>query len=109
MKRNSKPKASESGSGTFPRFSADFATQNEKEHRFDVLKRASIRLYDLRHTTATLLLQAGINPKIVSERLGHSTIVLTLDVYSHVLPNMQRDATNQLEQILFRKTAQFND
>jgi integrase len=57
----------------------------------------------LRHTTATLLLQAGINPKIVSERLGHSTIVLTLDVYSHVLPNMQKDATDQLEQMLFYK------
>lgn len=44
--------------------------------------RTSIRLYDLRHTTATLLLHAGINPKVVSERLGHSTIVLTLDVYN---------------------------
>jgi integrase len=49
------------------------------------------------------LLQAGINPKIVSERLGHATIVLTLDTYSHVLPNMQRDATDQLEQMIFRK------
>jgi len=66
--------------------------------------RTSIRLYDLRHTTATLFLQAGINPKIVSERLGHSTITLTLDVYSHVLPNMQKDATDQLEQMIFRKT-----
>lgn len=65
--------------------------------------RTSIRLYDLRHTTATLLLQAGINPKIVSERLGHSTITLTLDVYSHVLPNMQKDATDQLEQMIFRR------
>ncbi|MDQ3132781.1 MAG: tyrosine-type recombinase/integrase [Acidobacteriota bacterium] len=64
--------------------------------------RTSIRLYDLRHTTATLLLQAGVNPKIVSERLGHSTIVLTLDVYSHVLPSMQENATKRLEKILFR-------
>lgn len=63
--------------------------------------RTSIRLYDLRHTTATLLLQAGINPKVVSERLGHATIVLTLDVYSHVLPNMQEAATEKLEEILF--------
>ncbi|HEX8289656.1 MAG TPA: tyrosine-type recombinase/integrase [Pyrinomonadaceae bacterium] len=63
--------------------------------------RTSIRLYDLRHTTATLLLQAGVNPKVVSERLGHSTIVLTLDVYSHVLPSMQQDATKQLEKIIF--------
>ena len=64
--------------------------------------RTSIRLYDLRHTTATLLLQAGVNPKIVSERLGHSTIVLTLDVYSHVLPNMQEEATVQLEEMIFK-------
>lgn len=66
--------------------------------------RTSIRLYDLRHTTATLLLQAGVNPKVVSERLGHSTIVLTLDVYSHVLPSMQEAATEQLEEMIFRKT-----
>ena len=80
---------------------------NVTRHFKRILKKAeirtSIRLYDLRHTTATLLLQAGINPKIVSERLGHSTIVLTLDVYSHVLPNMQKDATDQLEQMLFHK------
>lgn len=66
--------------------------------------RTSIRLYDLRHTTATLLLQAGVNPKVVSERLGHSTIVLTLDVYSHVLPNMQEAATEHLEGLIFPKT-----
>jgi integrase len=80
---------------------------NVTRHFKRILKKAeirtSIRLCDLRHTTATLLLQAGINPKIVSERLGHSTIVLTLDVYSHVLPNMQKDATDQLEQMLFYK------
>lgn len=63
-----------------------------------------IRLYDLRHTTATLLLSAGQNPKIVSERLGHASIVLTLDTYSHVLPTMQRDATNEIEAIFLRKT-----
>jgi integrase len=61
-----------------------------------------IRLYDLRHTCATLLLQAGINPKVVSERLGHSSIVLTLDTYSHVLPDMQEEASNKLETILFK-------
>jgi integrase len=65
--------------------------------------RSSTRLYDLRHTTATLLLQAGINPKVVSERLGHAGITLTLDVYSHVLPTMQKDATEQLERMIFRK------
>jgi integrase len=61
----------------------------------------SIRLYDLRHTCATLLLQAGENPKIVSERLGHASVVITLDVYSHVLPHMQESATMKLESILF--------
>jgi integrase len=62
------------------------------------------RLYDLRHSCATLLLQAGENPKVVSERLGHASIVLTLDTYSHVLPSMQQAATEKLESILFKKT-----
>jgi integrase len=60
-----------------------------------------IRLYDLRHSCATLLLIAEENPKVVSERLGHSTIVLTLDTYSHVLPTMQKKATAKLEQMLY--------
>jgi integrase len=60
----------------------------------------TFRLYDLRHTTATLLLEAGVNPKVVSERLGHASITLTLDVYSHVLPHMQADATARLEALL---------
>jgi integrase len=59
-----------------------------------------IRLYDLRHTMATLLLMAGVHPKIVSERLGHSSIVLTMDTYSHVLPTMQEDATGSLERLM---------
>lgn len=67
------------------------------------LKKA-LRLYDLRHTTATLLLQQKVNPKVVSERLGHSTITLTLDVYSHVLPTMQAEATEHLEDMIFRQT-----
>jgi integrase len=63
-----------------------------------------IRLYDLRHTSATLLLEAGINPKVVSERLGHATITLTLDVYSHVLPHMQEKASDELEAVMYGKT-----
>lgn len=51
-----------------------------------------IRFHDLRHTHATHALRAGIHPKVVSERLGHSTITITLDTYSHVLPSMQREA-----------------
>ena len=61
------------------------------------------RLYDLRHTHATLLLSNGENPKVASERLGHSTIVLTLDTYSHVLPDMQEEAAKRIEKALFGK------
>jgi integrase len=69
-----------------------------------VLKKAklpNIRLYDLRHTMATLLLVAGVNPKIVSERLGHGSVVLTLDIYSHIIPGLQEMATKRLEEVLF--------
>lgn len=70
---------------------------------------SSIRLYDLRHTHATLLLKENVHPKIVSERLGHSTISLTLDIYSHVLPTMQAQAVEKLETILYgNKAAQSN-
>jgi integrase len=69
-----------------------------------------IRLYDLRHSCATLLLIAEENPKVVSERLGHSTIVLTLDTYSHVLPTMQQQATARLEKLLYNEgSAKVND
>lgn len=60
----------------------------------------AIRFHDLRHTHATLLLQQGVHAKIVSERLGHSTIGITLDTYSHVLPSMQEEAARQIDRIL---------
>ena len=59
--------------------------------------RPAYRVYDLRHTCATLLLLAGENPKVVSERLGHASITLTLDTYSHVLPDMQEASAEKLE------------
>ena len=49
-----------------------------------------IRLHDARHTHATLMLKAGIHPKIVQERLGHASIQITLDTYSHVVPGLQK-------------------
>jgi len=55
------------------------------------------RLHDLRHTHATLMLQAGVHPKVVQERLGHSTISQTLDTYSHVIPSMQKEAVQKLK------------
>lgn len=51
-----------------------------------------IRLHDMRHTHATLALQAGVHPKVISERLGHASIAITLDTYSHAIPAMQEDA-----------------
>ncbi|KXG78245.1 tyrosine-type recombinase/integrase [Thermotalea metallivorans] len=60
-----------------------------------------IRFHDLRHTFATIALKTGIHVKIVSEILGHSKIQMTLDLYSHVLPNMQKEATNLLEKTMF--------
>ncbi|HZS04143.1 MAG TPA: site-specific integrase [Blastocatellia bacterium] len=76
-----------------------------RRHFKPALRRAglpeAVRLYDLRHTCATLLLAAGKNPKVVSERLGHASITLTLDLYSHVLPSMQQGASDKLEKMLF--------
>lgn len=60
-----------------------------------------IRLHDLRHTHATLALEAGVHPKIVSERLGHATVALTLDIYSHAVQHMQKDAADQIAAIVF--------
>lgn len=59
-----------------------------------------IRFHDLRHTHATLMLKANIHPKIVAERLGHSSINLTLNTYSHVLPDMQQEAVSKLNDII---------
>jgi integrase len=62
-----------------------------------------IRLHDSRHTHASLMLKQGIHPKIVQERLGHASIQMTLDTYSHVVPGIQQMAANRLDDI-FRNT-----
>jgi integrase len=62
----------------------------------DGQRRPVIR-FDLRHTMATMLLLANVHPKVVSERLGHASIQMTLDTYSHLIPTMQRAATEALE------------
>jgi integrase len=59
-----------------------------------------VRFHDLRHTHATQLLKQGVHPKIVSERLGHSNISITLDTYSHVLPGMQEQAVAAIDTVL---------
>jgi integrase len=70
-----------------------------------VVARASaprIRFHDLRHTAASLLLGARVNPKVVSEMLGHASVSITLDIYAHVLPDMQQDAATTMQRLLFR-------
>jgi integrase len=59
-----------------------------------------VRFHDLRHTSATLLLGRGVHPKIVSEMLGHATVAITLDLYSHVTPTMQREAAVAMDELL---------
>jgi integrase len=63
-----------------------------------------IRLHDMRHTYATLALKAGVHPKVVSERLGHATVGVTLDLYSHVVPSIAREAADVVaSQIYLRR------
>jgi integrase len=86
-------------------FTATFGTPLDLANLYGrfkaLLKEAELgtdfRLYDLRHTCATLLLLAGEHAKVVSERLGHASITLTLDTYSHVLPSMQEGSADKLE------------
>src|SRR5439155_22918267 len=58
-----------------------------------------VRFHDLRHGHATLMLLQGVHPKIVSERLGHASIAVTLDLYSHVLPCMQAEAVRAFDEL----------
>lgn len=62
-----------------------------------------IPLRDLRHTHATLALRAGVRPKIVSERLGHATVAITLDVYSHAIPGLQAEAAEKVADLIFKR------
>lgn len=59
-----------------------------------------IRLHDLRHTHASIALQAGVHPKVLQERLGHSNVKVTLDTYSHVMPTMHADAAARIAAIV---------
>jgi len=63
-----------------------------------------IRLHDARHTHASLMLKQGIHPKVVQERLGHSSIQMTIDTYSHVAPGIQEAAAKRFDEILNHKT-----
>jgi integrase len=87
----------EDGTPIWPRtFSRSF------DHHVRAAALPKIRLHDLRHTHATLALEAGVHPKVVQERLGHSTIAITLDTYSHAIPAMQEDAAAKIAALLER-------
>jgi integrase len=88
-----------------------FSTYDNKPWRPDTISRAwkstakragvkIIRFHDARHTHASLMLKQGIHPKVVQERLGHSTISTTLDIYSHVAPGIQKAAAQRFDDIL---------
>jgi len=69
-----------------------------------LLRRAKLpeatRFHDLRHSAATLALAAGTHPKVVQEMLGHASIALTLDTYSHTIPSLGREAADRLDALL---------
>ncbi len=76
-----------------------------------LMRRAGIkglRFHDLRHSHATQLLKQGIHPKVVSERLGHATVAITLDTYSHVLPGMQEETDESIDAALRKAMASGN-
>ncbi|WP_342399619.1 tyrosine-type recombinase/integrase [Weizmannia sp. FSL W8-0676] len=88
--------ASSTGSFILPR--------NLDRNWLDLIEKSAlkpIRFHDMRHTHATILLKQGVHPKVVQERLGHSSITVTLDTYSHVLPNIQKAAAEKFGEQIF--------
>ena len=71
------------------------------EYRVKAAGVPRIRLHDVRHTHATLGLAAGVPAKVMQERLGHASISITGDLYSHVLPGMQEDAARRVAQLIY--------
>jgi integrase len=85
--------------------SGPFSTLDVADHRRPAAAEFAalppIRLHDLRHTHATLAHQAGVHPKVVSERLGHATVSITLDTYSHAIPALQEEAAALIAGLVF--------
>ena len=69
-------------------------------HYAELVGLSTGRLYDLRHSPASLLLKQGVHPKIVSERLSHSSVAITLDTYSHVLTGLQKEAARRFDEVM---------
>jgi integrase len=91
------------GRGYHPeRFSREFERKQATYNRLNpTTPLPRLRLHDLRHTWATLALAAGVHPKGVQERLGHTSITTTLNVYSHAMPGMQSQAAEQVSAMIF--------
>jgi integrase len=82
----------------------DGSAISKQFHR--VLERAGLpqrRFHDLRHSCATLLLVQGVSPRVVMDVLGHSQIGLTMNTYSHVIPELRREAADRMDQLLQEK------
>ena len=96
----------------FCKTDGSFLPASTLQYQFEALLKDAdiehIRFHDLRHSAATILLTMGVHPKVVQELLGHSQISMTMDIYSHVLPSMQREAMNKLND-LFRNDEQEDD
>jgi len=84
--------------------SADYLAKHFRS-MLDIAGVPRMRLYDLRHSAATIALAAGVSPKVVSEQLGHASTAFTLDTYAHVLPHIQDEAAARVEAMLFGATA----
>ena len=79
-------------------------SMSRKWRRFlESKKLTKIRLHDLRHSNATAMIQAGVNPRVVQQRLGHSDVNITLNTYTHVLPEMDADAAAKLDSIMLKR------
>ncbi len=100
QRRRSGARLLESDDLIFPSADGTVYAPEVISHRFRVLADASevprIRLHDLRHTHASHLLEAGVHPKIVQERMGHVDVMVTLNIYAHLTPTLQRQAVGEL-------------
>jgi integrase len=88
----------------FPSRTGTATNVSTLNHRFkEALKRAGLpdryRIHDLRHAAATAMLKAGIHPKVASERLGHASVAITLDLYSHLVEGLDADAAERMEAV----------
>ena len=64
-----------------------------------------MKLHGLRHSNATVLIQSGVSPRVVQQRLGHADVTTTLSTYTHVLPNMDKEAAEKIDSAIFFKAS----